>query len=86
MAQRGEVASRRPLDCDFTFAEDGELFLYAYDQNGIKHGLHRRGGLDHGYIVWADDKDQWARFTTFGLLVPNTHMGRNKLRHRLKKK
>ena len=74
MAQRG----------DFTIAEDDQLFLYAYDQNGIKHGLHRRGGLPHGYMIWADDKeDLYTRFTTIGVRVPNTVFGRNKLRHRL---
>ena len=75
MAQRG----------DFTVAEDDQLLLYAYDHNGLKHGLHRRNGLPDGYLIWADDKDELTRFTTFGVRVPSTVMGRNKLQHRLGK-
>ena len=78
MAQRGEVASRRPPTCDFTVAEDDQLFLYAFDHNGLKHGRHRRNGIKNGYLIWANDEDELTKFTTYGVNAPNTNTGRKK--------
>ena len=58
---------------DFTVAEDDQLFLYAFDHNGLKHGRHRRNGIKHGYLIWANDEDKLTKFTTYGVNVPNQH-------------